>query len=127
MSKTKHNFMSTNVKMTSKASNSKLYYQDSKIIFLFLISVFIKFLGHIITSFVHQLMSLFRGVDPSSEFFIMIWWCVSGTCTLVQECTHRGVSEGMCLPQKLENFVFLRLESWNLVNTFRCKFRAGDE
>ena len=27
----------------------------------------------------------------------------------------------------LGNFVFLKLESCNLVNTFRCKFRTGDE
>ena len=28
-------------------------------------------------------------------------------------------------PQKLENFVFLKLESCNLMNIFGCKFRAG--
>ena len=30
-------------------------------------------------------------------------------------------------PEKLGNFVFLKLESCNLVNTFRRKFRTGDE
>ena len=42
---------------------------------------------------------------------------------------HRG---GGCLrgdvpPEKLKNFVFLKLESCNLVNTFRCKFRAVND
>ena len=30
-------------------------------------------------------------------------------------------------PQKLENFVFLKLESCNLMSTFRSKFTAGDD
>ena len=38
-----------------------------------------------------------------------------------------GVSEGGVPPQKLENCVFLKLKSCNLVNTFWCKFRVGNE
>ena len=38
----------------------------------------------------------------------------------------QGVSEGGC-PQKLETYIFVQLESCNLVNTFRCKFRAGNK
>ena len=30
-------------------------------------------------------------------------------------------------PQKLENFVFLKLESANLMSTFGSKFTAGDD
>ena len=41
-------------------------------------------------------------------------------------CTHRGCLRGHVPPPKLENLVFLQLESCNLVNTFRRKFRAGD-
>ena len=32
-----------------------------------------------------------------------------------------------CIGRTQENFVFLKLESCNLVNTFGCKFRAGNE
>ena len=39
------------------------------------------------------------------------------------ECAHRGVSDGeMWPPQKLENFVFLKLESWSVVNTLSQGF-----
>ena len=41
--------------------------------------------------------------------------------------TQGGVWGGMCPPQKLENFIFLKLESYNLVNTFGYKFEAGNE
>ena len=43
--------------------------------------------------------------------------------------TH-GLFEGNVAPstsQKLENFVFSKQNSCNLVNTFRCKFNTGDE
>ena len=43
---------------------------------------------------------------------------------------HRGVSEGRCAPSEirsLKNFVFLKLESCNLMNTFGRNFRAGNE
>ena len=50
-----------------------------------------------------------------------------GQCQM-PTCAHRGVSEGGCAPpQKLKNFVFLKLESCNLMNTFGHKFRAGNE
>ena len=45
-------------------------------------------------------------------------------------CWHihvQGVAEGVCPPQKLENFVFLKLDLWNLVNTVGYKLRAGDD
>ena len=38
-----------------------------------------------------------------------------------------GYLRGDMPPRKLEICVFLELKSCNLVNTFRCKFRAGDE
>ena len=37
------------------------------------------------------------------------------------------VTGGLCSLHKLGNFVFLKLEWRKLVNTFRCKFSAGDE
>ena len=77
---------------------------------LYFLFPFIKFLGSVITIFVHQLMSLFRGVDPSSEFFIMIWWCVSCTCTLVQEYTHRGCLRGCA---SLRSWKILYFCDWN--------------
>ena len=40
---------------------------------------------------------------------------------------HREVFGGMCPPQKLENVVFLKLESCNLMNTFGRKFKAGND
>ena len=53
----------------------------------------------------------------------MIWWRVSDNC----ELARMGVFKGDVSPQKLENVVFLQLESCNLVNTFRHRFKAGDE
>ena len=43
----------------------------------------------------------------------MTWWCVSANCTLV--CTGGVWGNGDVPPQKLDNFVFLKLESCNLV------------
>ena len=45
-------------------------------------------------------------------------------------CMHASVWGECCSlkhSQKLENFVFLRQNRANLVNTFRCKFNKGDE
>ena len=70
--------------------------------------------------------SVFKGIDPTSTWGAgegVIWWRASANCALA----HTWVSGGMWPPQKLENFVFLQLESCNEVNTFRCKFRACDE
>ena len=62
------------------------------------------------------LSPILRGVDPS-DIFLMTWWRVTANCA-------RGCPRS--LPQKLENFVFLKLESCNLVNSPRRKFRKGD-
>ena len=46
-----------------------------------------------------------RGVDPSSTF-----WDNLVTCQhQLHACAHRGGVRGMCSPQKLENFAYLKL------------------
>ena len=45
---------------------------------------------------------------------LILWGALQGQ---IPAWTHRGVSEGGA-PQKLEDFVFLKLESCNFVNTF---------
>ena len=64
-----------------------------------------------------------RGVDPSST----LGYDLVARQRQLHACVHRGCLRGDVPPQKLENSVFLPLESCNLVNTFRCKFRVGDE
>ena len=56
---------------------------------------------------------LTRGVDQSLAWGMIL-------------CHAQRVSEGDVPPQKMDNFVFWKLESRNLVNTFGRKFRAGD-
>ena len=57
------------------------------------------------------------------------WFGSASTASATGACAYReGMSEeDIPLPPKLENFVSLQLESCNLVNIFRRKFRAGDE
>ena len=50
-----------------------------------------------------------------SDFDIKEWFSIAQGCL------------GDVPPEKLGNFVFLKLDSCNLVNTFRRKFRTGDE
>ena len=69
---------------------------------------------------------LTRGIDPSLTFFEMIYRA-SQSQMPTWMYGEGGVWGGMCPPEKLENFVFLKLELCNLVNTFGCKFRAGNE
>ena len=62
-----------------------------------------------------------QGVDPSSTF--EGGWFGGASAPIA----HTGGLGGMCPPQKLGNFLhFLELESCNLVNTLKHKFRAGD-
>ena len=70
------------------------------------------------------------GIDLSFDnfflfLFLIIWWGVTepNVCLDMRrgECLR-----GMCPPQKLKNSVFFKLELCNLMNTFGCKFRAGN-
>ena len=66
-----------------------------------------------------QRSSAVQGIDPFSTLGEMTWWHVDQR--QFHACGHRGVSE-----KKLEIFVFLKLETCNLVNTSWCKFTEGD-
>ena len=66
---------------------------------------------------------LTRGIDPSLAFFVMIWWGIKVPNARLD--AQGGCLRGMCPPERLENFSFLKWESCNLVNTFGHKFRAG--
>ena len=57
----------------------------------------------------------------STVFFFFFLNFRSATLNTMSLCAQ-GVSDGVVPPQKLENFVFLKTESWNLVNDFRYKF-----
>ena len=88
------------------------------------LSVVYKILPQILPQLQSYRCLLTRSLDPS----FLLFFCdnlLGGSITVPN--AHFNTPGGMCPPQKLENFVFLKLESCNLVNTFGYTFEAGNE
>ena len=101
----------------------------------------LNFVCQILPQFQSYRCLLTRGIKKIIFFFFLfflfvndavfvcvwgVWVCVCVCVTGANACLDpRGVSEGGVPPQKLEAFVFLKLVSCNLVNTFWRKLKQA--